>query len=165
MVSARRRFTGSAPMASFARLAGLLADVEGECRYQIEFDRDRSGFAVVDVEAEAGLPLLCQRTLERFVLRVRVHQKLALLAEGADERGLPAEVEPTLVGADGEIHLLDLVEDELLLAVPDFPVRPDPNEAEVVGVDAKALQEQVASPRIHPFAALAALKDRNTPGD
>ena len=164
MVSAARVFTGRVPLSSFDRLAGLLADAEGECRYEIEFGRDLSGLATMDVVAEAELPLVCQRSLERFLHPVSVRQRLGLLADESEESALPEGVEPALVGPDGALHMLELVEDELILAVPAFPVRPGSAEVEAVWSDADA-DDEPEEPRINPFAALAALKGRKTLGD
>ncbi|MFN3965680.1 YceD family protein [Silanimonas lenta] len=164
MVSSRRVFTGRVPLSAFARLAGLLADAEGECRYEIEFGRDPSGQATVDLVAEAELPLACQRTLERFLLPVSVRQRLGLLADESEEGALPPGMEPALVGPEGALHPLDLVEDELILAVPAFPVKPGSTEVEAVWNDPAAAVED-EHPGTHPFAALAALKGRKTLGD
>ena len=164
MVSARRVLTGRVPLSSFTRLAGLLADTDGECRYEIGFDRDVSGLATVDVVADAELPLVCQRSLERFLLPVSVRQRLGLLADEAEESGLPEDVEAALVGPDGSLQPLALVEDELILAVPAFPVKPGSAEVEAVWTDAEAEAEE-EQPRTNPFAALAALKGRKTLGD
>lgn len=164
MVAAGRVFTGRVPLSAFDRLAGLLEDTEGECRYMIEFGRDLSGQATVDLVAEAELPLVCQRSLERFLFPVSQRQRLGLLADESEEPALPEGVEPALVGPDGALHLLELVEDELILAVPAFPVSPGSAEVEAVWSDAEAEVED-QQPRINPFAVLAALKDRKTPGD
>jgi uncharacterized protein len=164
MVSAARIFTGRVPLSSFTRLAGLLADTEGECRYEIEFGRDLSGLATIDIVAEAELPLVCQRSLERFLYPVSSRQQLGLLVDESEEAALPEGVEPALVGPDGTLHPLELVEDELILAVPAFPVKPGSAEVEAVWNDATAEVED-EQPRTNPFAALAALKGRKTLGD
>ncbi len=164
MVSARRVFTGRVPLSSFTRLAGLLADTEGDCRYEIEFGRDRSGLATMDIVVEAELPMVCQRSLVRFLYPVSVRQQIGLLADESEESALPEAVEPALVGPDGALHPLELVEDELILGVPAFPVRPGSAEVEAVWSDADAECEQ-EQPRINPFAVLSALKDRKTLGD
>ncbi len=165
MVSAQRVFTGHVPLSAFPRLAGMLADTEGECRYGIEFGRDLAGLATVELSADAVLPMVCQRTLERFLLPITVFQRLALLAEDEEESALVSEdVEPALVGPGGELNLLELVEDELILALPAFPVKPGSTEVEAVCNDPEA-EVEVEEPRINPFAALAALKDRKTLGD
>src|SRR5690606_9587227 len=67
-VAARRRFEGTIPLARMPRLAEALADSQGECRYVLEFGRDPLGVAYLELSLDAGLPLTCQRSLERFVL-------------------------------------------------------------------------------------------------
>lgn len=162
MVSARRSFSGAVPLSALKRLASLLTDSEGEVRYTLAFDRDAFGRAVVDVTAEAKLPLQCQRTLERFLWPVSVSQRLGLISDEAQEAALPAELEPLLLEEHGELQPLDVVEDELILAVPAVPVKPGTVEVEAEwGSD--TIEEE--PPKPNPFAALAALKDRKTLGE
>ena len=152
-VAARRRFEGTIPLARMPRLADALADSQGECRYVLEFGRDELDVAYLELTLEAGLPLTCQRSLERFVFPVHVEQRLGLLRDERDEAGLPDGYEPVLLGADAALRPLDLVEDELILALPLVPVSPDA-EAPATDVDARQSGETAT-----PFAALAALKD------
>lgn len=153
-VSGRRVFEGRVALKRFARLQDSLADSEGECRFRLGFDRDAFGIAIVEVEADASLPLVCQRSLQPFQLPVSIRQRLGLVRNEKEEAALPPEVEPVMVGAEGELSPLDLIEDELILALPVVPLGPqalsDPApEAEPAADD---------EPRVNPFAALAALK-------
>ena len=79
MVSARRLLEGSFPLSAFTRLRDSLVDVEGECRFSLEFGHDAMNQAFVEVRAEARLPLQCQRTLERYLQPVVVMQQLGLI--------------------------------------------------------------------------------------
>ncbi len=155
-VSARRVFEGRTNLEAFTRLRDSLAKGEGECRFRLSFDRDRFGVAVVEIEADAELWLICQRSLQPFQLPVSIRQRLGLVRDEAEESSLPPEVEPVLVGADGELSPLALVEDELILALPVVPLGPQ----------AASQPEPVApeddEPRINPFAALAALKKQSS---
>ena len=155
MVAARRRFDGSLPLSGMSRLAGVLADAEGDCRYEMEFGRDGLDLPYVEIRAEAELPLLCQRTLERFLLPVSVFQRLGLITDEAQEAALPEGMEPILLGTGGELHPAGLVEDELILAVPVVPI--DPRSMEVQADWPADIEEEDVKP--NPFAALAALKD------
>lgn len=143
------------PLTAFKRLGESLADQQGECSYRLQFERDRFQTAIVRIEAEAALPLICQRTLKRFLLPVRIEQTLGLLRSEAEEASLLPEVEPMLVPADGEVVLRDLVEDELILALPVVPVDPE-GELEWSG-DAEVEVAEVEPKRENPFAALSAL--------
>ncbi len=135
------------------RLQGLLNDTEGEARYTIEFDHDALRVPYVELRIEAQLPLVCQRSLQRFLLPVSLVQRLGLVRDEADEAALPPDYEALLVPEDGMLHPADLVEDELVLAVPVVPVNP---ESEAVERDWPAQEEELA--KANPFAALASLK-------
>lgn len=156
MVAARRRFDGRIPLAQMQRLGGSLVDAEGECSYWLEFGRDDVlGVSYVELGVDAGLPLECQRSLQRFVLPVAIRQRLGLIREEAEEAALPEDYEALLVPEDGMLRPVDLVEDELVLAVPVVPVAPG---SEPVEADWSASEEEVS--KVSPFAALAALKKK-----
>ncbi len=162
MVSARRIFEGRIRLDSMPRLAMYLADAEGECGYQLEFDRDATGIAYLQVHAEARLPLVCQRTLERFELPVSIRQRLGLIRGEAEEAGLPEGYEPMLVPLDGTLRPADAIEDELILAVPVVPLSErGVTEDGVVWQDGDGpLAPSQDSLEASPFAALAGWKKR-----
>lgn len=152
MVSARRFFEGTLPLSAFKRLRDSLEDAEGECRFTLEFGRNAMNQAFVEVRAEAELPLQCQRTLERYLQPVRVMQQLGLITSEAQESALPEGMEPLLVPESGELHAIDLVEDELILALPVVPINPESSLPDSVWqVEAEEKQ--------NPFDVLSALKD------
>lgn len=147
------------PLSALLRLAPMLADSEGEVRYTMSFDRDAQGMAYVEISAIAGLPLVCQRTLERFVLPVSIEQRLGLVRDEADEAALAPGWEPLLVAATGEIEPASVLEDELILAVPLVPARP----AEASDGDVVWSSDGVSSVlelKPSPFGALGSLKDK-----
>lgn len=154
-VTARRRYEGALPLSALPRLAPMLADVGGTVRYAFAFDRDDQGLAYVEVVAEVALPLVCQRTLERFELPVRIEQRLGLLRRESDEAGLPPGWEPLLVGEDA-IAPKSVIEDELILAVPLIPTRPgeEASDGLVWSTGGDAETEVAAEERSSPFAAL-----------
>ena len=80
-------------------------------------------------------------------------QRLGLIRDEADEAALPEGYEPLLVPADGLLHPAQLVEDELILALPTVPVKPDTDAIEQEwGADEEELRQA------SPFAVLAGLK-------
>lgn len=154
-VTARRGFEGRVSLARLPRLASLLDAAEGDAVFSLDFDRDSFGVAYVEVRVDAQLPLVCQRSLERFLLPVRIDQRMGLIRDEAEESALPPGYEPLLVDASGDLSPLDLVEDELILAVPVVPVAPGTDAVEREwGEDAGEAE------RPNPFAALAALKKK-----
>lgn len=153
MVAARRGVEGRVPLSALTRLRDSLVDTDGEVSFSIQFDQDALKVPYAELRIDAGLPLQCQRTLQRFVLPVHVEQRLGLIRDDAEEAALPPDYEPLLMPADGMLRPTDLVEDELILAVPVIPVAPG---TEAVERDwAPEAEEQQ---RANPFAALSALK-------
>lgn len=153
MVAARREFEGRVLLSAMARLRDSLVDAEGEVRYVLAFDTDNLKVPYLELRIEAELPLECQRSLQRFLQPVRVVQRLGLIRDEAEEAALPPDYEPLLVPADGLLRPAELVEDELILALPVVPVSPD---AEAVERDFAPTVEETA--QANPFAALAGWK-------
>lgn len=158
MVSARRSFEGTLPIATMSRLSGMLASTDGELHFELDFGRDGLGTNYVDVRAQASLSLVCQRTLEPFVLPVVVDTRLGLIKLERDEAGLPPDYEPLLVPEDGRLTPADVIEDELLLALPLVPINPDSSLSdEVTGHEPE--QDSTGEGRSeNPFAVLRELK-------
>ena len=154
MVSARRTFAGRLPLAAFKRLASGLADTSGEVEYELDFDKDLASVSGVRVRAKTALPLICQRTLERFEQPVEIDAKLGFIVDEAGEAALPAGYEPLLVDAEG-LRLADVIEDELILALPVFPVKPGTREMQHEWKEVAATEVE-AKP--NPFAVLKNVK-------
>lgn len=87
-----------------------------------------------------------------------LHQRFALVRDAGDsdediEAALPPGYEALQVGDDGMLRPAELVEDELILAVPLVPAMPG---SESVERDWPVPEDEEI--RASPFAALAALK-------
>ncbi|KAG0765876.1 hypothetical protein G6F22_017944 [Rhizopus arrhizus] len=98
--------------------------------------------------------------MQRFLLPVKMTQRLGLIRDEDEESSLPEEYEALLVPEDGQLRPLDLVEDELVLAVPVVPLSPD---GEAVDKDWAPSEEETK--QANPFAAnpMAVQKSRVTP--
>ena len=153
MVSARRVLEGEVPLSAMPRLSSLLDASEGRARYLIEFGRDELHVPYARLQVDAELPLVCQRSMQAFVMPARIEQALGLIRDEAEEAALPPGYEALLVPEDGRLVPVELVEDELILAVPVVPVAPG---SEAVERDWPVDGEDVEAS--NPFAALSALK-------
>ena len=153
MVAAQREFEGRIPLASLTRLSDSLVDTDGDVHYVLAFGSDQMKVAYAELRIDAVLPLECQRSLQRFLFPVHATQRLGLIRDEADEAALPLEYEALLVDADGMLRPRELVEDELILALPVVAVAPD---VEAVEREFAPTEEEQA--KANPFAALAGLK-------
>lgn len=176
-VAQRAVYEGQFPLKRLPRLKQLLWQDESErpirsdaqpsgdvARYRFEFGPDSDGRATVTGAVAARLPLRCQRCFERYDLVVDTAVSLALVT-GLDEAGdLPSQYEPLMV-EDRLMRPADLIEDELILAVPAVPRHREgecqPLPAVIADVpSASGGEESWSGPEAsrHPFASLAALK-------
>lgn len=153
MVAARRGFEGNLPLSSLPRLCDALCEPDGQVGFQIDFDRDNLGVAYAELRITAELPLQCQRSLQRFLQPVEVVQRLGLIRDEDEEAALPPGYEPLLLPEDGMLRPVELVEDELILALPVVPLAPGSER-----VDQEWSPSQDDAAKASPFAALAGLK-------
>lgn len=152
-VATGRVYAGVLPLARLPRLVGLLADANGEVRYQLSFGRNAIGQRSVALQADTALPLTCQATLDRFEFPVHIDAHLGFVRDEAEDAGLPEGYEATLTD-DGMVDPVALIEDELILAIPVVPRKPDA----VVKNPVAAPEQDADDGRPNPFAALTALK-------
>ena len=156
----RRSFQGTMPLKRMKRLAPLLAPAEWrDASFSAAFGYDRQGMLTVDLHVEAMLPLVCQRSLEIYLEPVVRHSMLAVVEGVAEQDLVPEHYEPVLA-EQGRLALLDLVEDELLLALPQVPRKPEPEPVGAQRSDYREIAggESGGEERTHrPFEGLADL--------
>jgi uncharacterized protein len=118
---------------------------------------------VVVGEVALGVRLICQRCLRELQVSLDGPLALGLARTEGEAAVLPDHLDPVLVESDG-VRPLDLVEDELLLVLPQIPIHDQGECGPLIPVTGG-----MASPEPrqgHPFAALQGLR-RSTaePGD
>jgi uncharacterized protein len=143
------------------RLVALLAPDEDAVRPDVDFSAgfrfDRQGLVTIDLRVKAALPLVCQRSLQTYVERVDRRSQLAVIEDMADQEELPEHYEPVLV-EERRLALADLVEEELLLAVPQVPRNPDAGELELPeDISVETSPGRKEEPTHRPFEGLAGL--------
>ena len=136
---------GVLPLDEFPRLRDALASSAGKASYAVHGTRDERGRLSLQVSVEATLQLRCQRCLEPLVHEVSAQALLVLAGSQVEIDAEPIDAQaPDRVIAGKEMPVRDLVEDELILALPYAP-RHEGCEARREGMD---------SARSSPFAGL-----------
>ena len=107
------------PLTQLPRLAQELATVEGAVECRVALSRER-GQPVAEVRVSARIPLRCQRCMQPVWIPVEADSKVWLVTDPARADDLDPGIEPTLA-PEGRVVLRDLVEEEILLAVPLVP--------------------------------------------
>ena len=156
------QLAGSWPLSSFGRLADMVAAGDGgvvqtAVRWEAQGEETpvRRGAAEVwlQLQAEAALPLVCQRCLTAYPHAMAVHARILFVADEQTAAEIDADAEFDVLVFSKELDLHDLVEDELLLDLPLVPR----HEVCPAALVTPAAEEPEAA-REHPFAALAGLK-------
>lgn len=149
--------TGTYELRELSRLRSVLLDAAGEAAFEFRFSRDDSRRPLIEGRVTTTLNLLCQRCLEPLALPVDAEFALVLV-QGFDEAEvLPEEFEP-LMPEDSVVSLRDLVEEELLLAIPTVPKHESCDLQISIAAASDDEIELDESPRENPFQVLAALK-------
>ncbi len=152
-----KQLSGSIAIKDLARLSEILLDRSGDIEINLAFGKD-GRLAVIVGEIKANLVLQCQSCLERLELAVDQSFKLGVVSSMEQADRLDSDCEPLLLHAE-KISLNELVEDELLLALPDFPrhtekcVQRENEEIVVEAVENKQARSD------NPFSVLAKLKN------
>ncbi len=117
-------FSGTLALADFDRLRRTLASDAGEVSFTVEFGRAAGGINAVRGTLDTTLNLLCERCARPFDLPVHADWQLGAVSSLAEADRLPEGYEPLLVGEE-LTRLRDVLEDELLLALPLVPRHPE----------------------------------------
>jgi len=158
LAEAGARLKGHVPLRQFTRLRDLLADDTGEIEVSLDFDVDELGVPSVQGQLRAILALTCQRCLEPYEFKVDAQVALAWVRTALEADKLPLRYEAYVV-EETPLPLNDVIEDELLLALPQIPMH------ELADCPASKLLRQGESkatdepePKENPFAVLAKWK-------
>lgn len=113
------------------------------------------------VVAQVPVWLTCQRCLRPFELPIEIDRQLRFVRDEAEAEALDAELDDDVLALPRALDLRELIEDELLLALPLVP-RHDTCPAPLNFSAGEAVDSAVQE-RANPFAALQALKTRRQP--
>jgi uncharacterized protein len=120
------RFDFEIPLSEFVRLRLRHEDASEPAVGNVRFSRDQ-GFVVAELEVRACLPLTCQRCLNPMRVNVDSRSRVMLIGTEDEADRVPAGIE-TVLALERRVSVRELVEEELLLAVPIVPLHQDPRE-------------------------------------
>jgi len=113
---------GTLPVGELARLHDVLASTSGVLDYTISGMRDEQGRAALRLQVDGALRLTCQRCLSALKFPVSIDSTLVLAASQREIDRDPIEAQgPDRIIGSRDMAVWELLEDELLLAVPFAP--------------------------------------------
>jgi uncharacterized protein len=163
---------GSWPLSGMQRLAaGFSAPSDGSVAWQAQ----GSTVAVtgaeaeiwLDLQADTRVPLQCQRCLATLVQPLSLRRRMRFARNEAEAARLDELLDDDVLSLPARLDLHELLEDELILALPLVPRHagdcPEPLPALAAHLSGAADPDAPAGApddTPHPFAALAALRGR-----
>lgn len=140
------------------RINRVVAESGGELSVSLEFSRNQEGFAQVSGKLECSLGLQCQRCMQTMHLPVK--SEFSLIFVKATEINADLAEQYDLYEVDEErVCLIDLLEDELLLFIPQVPMHYAP-VCEIQTEFGNISEAADTESRENPFAVLASLKNK-----
>lgn len=149
LAAACARIAGVVELSALPRLQGLLTETTGRVEVELQFGQDDEGFRVIEGFVRGAPCLQCQRCLGSVAVEIDARVCLAMVWGEEEIPSLPSRFEGVVVGME-PTDLYELIEEELLLALPLVPRHADGACAPspLAGYEAAAEQKE------SPFAAV-----------
>jgi len=164
-----KSLTGQMDFGGMDRLLSMLVSTQGVLDINLTLGVDDAGIRFVRGNLRANVTLSCPRCLDPMDYQIESEVMLGIIKVREQAEKLPRCYEPLLVEMD-EISLRDIVEDELILAIPttlmhDYKeCQSITNDADIIANSSKKQKQkqkqdaQDKPVRENPFAILADLK-------
>ena len=153
---------GELSLKDFGRLSDMLFDTDGNVEIELFFSRE-GRMAKIEGKIETHLRLICQNCLKAIDWPVQADVQLGIVNSLDQIERLPPGFEPLLIEEE-KILLQDIIEDELLLNLPQYPKHSKPC---IVQDTDRVMPSQAESDRQkrqdNPFSILTTLKNLESP--
>ncbi|MGQ8363783.1 23S rRNA accumulation protein YceD [Glaciecola sp. 1036] len=153
----RSSYKGVYVATDMPRLSDSVASIVSDILVNVEFAKDAQGLTYFQGNAEVTVELICQRCNEGFSQEIEVEFCFSPVQGDEQAELLPDAYEPIEVNDHGEIDLLQMLEDELILALPIVALHAE-EDCKVKSQDMQFGEIPSEQERENPFAVLKELK-------
>ena len=165
------RIQGHIAVSSLHRLCEILLDDQGEVNASLAFEVDEDRRLRIRGHVNADVAVVCQRCMQPMRQILDDTIDLVMVSSEARMKQLPATVDPWFCGEDDMLIPADIIEEQLILAMPIVTMHASCIDIDELNNKAGELSDKGlpaadssdSQPGKHnPFAVLAGLKpDRN----
>lgn len=154
LAAQQQTLEGQVVVADMLRVNKLLVkdQGQGELTYKVVFSTDTDKLCVLTGEIEGEVSLCCQRCLQPFTYTVHCDFIDSPVGNDAEAKLLPDMYEPVSI-QDGKVDLLEMLEDELILALPQVPMHVESECKAAVAIATESEEQEM-----NPFQVLQTLK-------
>lgn len=157
LATAEGRISGVLALADLPRLNELLASRDGEATVDLHCGLDDEGLRIIAGTIRAVPQLRCQRCLDTMSCKLEIEVRIAMCWHEDEVASLQSRIDALVIGSEPS-DLYELVEEELLLALPMVPKHEqgECHAGDYVHGEDEAAGEAVSA--ANPFAVLVELK-------
>ncbi len=153
-----RLLQGSIELTRMERLAQALTETNGSVSVSLQFGIDEQGIHCATGHLNAEVQMTCQRCMKPMSVPVVTDVALGFVSSYEQGRNLSRDYEPCIVEHE-PVNLAEIVEDELILALPIVALHEEQGCEPVIETLQKAASEiEQSDVKPNPFAVLSELK-------
>jgi len=147
------------PVSHFTRFAAILADDSGDVEIEVMFGWTDDKNLVANGAQTSRVKMTCQRCQKILSAELSSDFSLVFVAEEADAEALSEDLDPVIIGNSEDIHVVDFIEDELILQIPSRVVHSDESDCDPAVIAALSGGQEEPAKTHNPFKGLDKLLD------
>ena len=156
----RSSFDGILQLQNLTRLSEQLSNTDGDVAVIVHCGNDEQGLVYIEGEAQCTVQVRCERCGDEMTLNINSSFAYTpVKGDDSAQEEIPQRYDVVETDEHGEVNLRQLVEDELILALPLFPMHDegqcDPNKVQMSWGEIEPEPEKP-----NPFAILQELKKK-----
>lgn len=160
LVNVNQRLEAKINTENLARLKAAVINSSDFVNCEIEFHQDESRHRLMTGSINTQVSLICERCLEEVQLPISSQFQIGLVFNDEQAAQLPKAFEPVELDEEGQLNLWEVMEDEVLLALPMFPTHAEGECKLKTLPEPSAEITDSSDERDNPFAVLAKLKQK-----
>ena len=161
LAAKENQLKGGIPLKQMKRLIKVLDSEQGEVLIDVLFSIGIDSVVKMTGQISSEVRLICQRCMGELKLPIKLDVQLGFVKTEAEMERLPAQYDANLI-EQTPVMLADIIEDELLLALPPFPKHLSGGCTEkTIETDYSQMAEETNTESVkqeNPFNILAKLK-------
>ena len=161
LAAKENQLKGVIPLKQMKRLVKVLDSEEGEVSVDVLFSIGIDSVVKLTGQISTEVRLVCQRCMGELNYPIKLDVQLGFVKTEAEMERLPSQYEANLIEKT-PVMLADIIEDEILLALPPFPKHLSGSCTEqTLGNDYSQMAEETNTENVkqeNPFNILAKLK-------
>ena len=153
----RSDYQGVMAADDMGRLNDFVVDILDEVTVGLRFEIDAQNLTFFHGDIATRVSLVCQRCNEPFGYTIEQSFSFTPIKEGQAVDDIPDVYDPVELNEHGEINLLELLEDEIIVSLPLVPMH-DEKDCKVTKDDLSFGEIEPDDKQPNPFAVLKELK-------